>query len=161
MKKRNKRKLTYGDGYVTTISPPGSANAAQHANYELVLERPKINYWKAFLFVILHLVAGYLLALLVGVFLKSSFKDMNLFAVKWFFIPVLVLFALTSRFTCIWCVKLYQRYARAEVRLRCCMEPSCSQYAILAFKKYGTIIGGIKAVKRIKRCCPPGYIDYP
>ncbi|MCM1437659.1 MAG: membrane protein insertion efficiency factor YidD [Roseburia sp.] len=159
--KKKKRKLTYEDGYVDTICPPGSSNAVQHARYDLLLDRPKIHYWKAVLFVLLHLIVGYALALIVGILLKDNFKDMNVFAATWFFIPVLVLFALTSRFTCIFCVKMYQRYARAEVRLRCTMEPSCSHYAILAFKKYGAIAGGIKAIKRIKRCCPPGYIDYP
>lgn len=159
--KKKKRKRTYEDGYVTTISPPGSANAVQHTLYEALLDRPKIRYWVAALFVLGHLVAGYIIALIVGACLKSDFGEMNLFAVTWFFIPVLVLFALTSRITCIWCVKVYQRYAPVGVRLRCCMEPSCSHYAILAFKKYGTIIGGIKAIKRIKRCNPPGWVDYP
>ncbi|MEO0463027.1 MAG: membrane protein insertion efficiency factor YidD [Pseudomonadota bacterium] len=38
----------------------------------------------------------------------------------------------------------------------CRFSPSCSQYAIEALGKYGTIKGGWLAVKRIARCHPWG-----
>ncbi|MGI6401706.1 MAG: membrane protein insertion efficiency factor YidD [Thermoguttaceae bacterium] len=61
----------------------------------------------------------------------------------------------------IWFIRVYQRYAKAETRLRCCYTPSCSEYAILALRKYGALIGGFKTVRRLLRCGPPGGIDYP
>ena len=61
----------------------------------------------------------------------------------------------------IWLIKVYQNRAKFETRLRCCYEPSCSEYAILAIEKYGAIPGAIKTIKRLKRCHPPGGVDYP
>ncbi|MBU5417691.1 membrane protein insertion efficiency factor YidD [Anaerobutyricum soehngenii] len=65
------------------------------------------------------------------------------------------------KYILIWFIRVYQRYAKSETRLRCCYTPSCSEYAILALKKYGLVIGSIKAFKRLLRCGPPGGIDYP
>lgn len=59
-------------------------------------------------------------------------------------------------------IECYQLLAPARVRMRCRFEPSCSQYMILAIKKYGVIKGGIKGIKRIKRChFPNGGYDNP
>lgn len=38
----------------------------------------------------------------------------------------------------------------------CRFEPTCSDYAIDALKKYGGIKGGVKAAYRILRCNPFG-----
>ncbi|MBP7708735.1 membrane protein insertion efficiency factor YidD [Candidatus Pacearchaeota archaeon] len=37
---------------------------------------------------------------------------------------------------------------------KCRFEPSCSQYAEEAIKKYGAIKGTGMAIKRISKCCP-------
>lgn len=127
----------------------------------LTLYRPKINYLKAVLYVLAHLAIGFVAAIVwAGIEhrqLKNIFEN---FGTK-LCIVLSVLFLLTLRFTFIWFVRLYQRYARAEIRLLCCMTPSCSAYAILAFRKYGAIWGGIKTIKRLFRCRYPGGIDYP
>lgn len=61
------------------------------------------------------------------------------------------------------CIKLYQHYAPEEIRRRCLFKPTCSEYAILAIKKYGLIIGLIKTYNRLfKKCKGNIYrIDYP
>jgi len=43
----------------------------------------------------------------------------------------------------------------------CRFYPTCSDYALSAIEKYGVVIGGIKAFKRILRCHPfnPGGYD--
>lgn len=43
----------------------------------------------------------------------------------------------------------------------CRFTPTCSEYGIQAFKKYGVIKGGIKTIWRILRCNPfnPGGHD--
>ena len=38
----------------------------------------------------------------------------------------------------------------------CRFAPSCSEYAILAIRKYGAIKGGWMAAKRLMRCHPWG-----
>jgi putative component of membrane protein insertase Oxa1/YidC/SpoIIIJ protein YidD len=58
-------------------------------------------------------------------------------------------------------VLLYQHYASSSIRLRCCFEPSCSQYTILALKKYGVVVGCIKSVSRMRRCGHQRGMDYP
>lgn len=128
---------------------------------ELKLFRPKISYLKAGLYVITHFAVGFLISL-VWVWIEQG-KTIDWFrsitAKIWITIPLV--FLITLRFSLIWFVKVYQHYAKSETRLRCCMTPSCSEYAILAFKKYGAIWGGIKTWKRLLRCHPPGGVDYP
>lgn len=128
---------------------------------ELKLYRPKISYWKACLYVLAHFVLGVLIAVAWGWFENRNLSELygQIGSKLWIVIPLL--FVLTLRFSLIWFVRVYQHYAKSETRLRCCMTPSCSEYAILAFKKYGAIWGGIKTWKRLLRCHPPGGVDYP
>ncbi len=58
---------------------------------------------------------------------------------------------------------LYQRYADEDIRRRCLFKPTCSEYTILALRKYGVIIGLYKAYVRIfKKCIGNIYrIDFP
>lgn len=59
-------------------------------------------------------------------------------------------------------IHYYQRHAPSRIRNACLYEPSCSNYMILALKKYGFILGGYKGLKRLLRCHPPnGGVDYP
>jgi putative membrane protein insertion efficiency factor len=45
----------------------------------------------------------------------------------------------------------------------CKYHPSCSQYAVDAFRKYGLVRGTLKAAWRLLRCNPwsHGGVDYP
>lgn len=59
-------------------------------------------------------------------------------------------------------VQWYQRTAPETLRKSCRFIPSCSEYMILAVKKYGTIKGVFMGIKRILRChAPNGGVDYP
>ena len=127
---------------------------------ELKLFRPKINYGFAVIYVFLHFIVSYVIAIGIYYCRYHTFNNCLLGSLEYWWILIIV-FAITLRFTLIWFVKLYQRYAKSEVRLRCCMSPSCSQYSILALRKYGAVIGTIKTFRRLMRCKPPGYIDYP
>lgn len=128
---------------------------------ELKLYRPDINFIKAILYVVLHIVVAFFVALIWFFVSQQSMSK----SILQFLYRMLIIFIftnlLTLRFTFIWFVRVYQKYAKSETRLRCCMIPSCSEYAILAFKKYGAIIGGIKTFRRLLRCHPPGEVDYP
>lgn len=125
------------------------------------LYRPTISYAKAILYVVVHVAMGFLFAIVWNCVenkgIVGCFDDIK----TKLLIVIPIMFLLTLRFSFIWFVKLYQRYAKSETRLRCCMTPSCSEYAILAFKKYGALWGGIKTWKRLLRCHSPGEIDYP
>lgn len=131
------------------------------------LYRPKISFKKAAAVVVgtifSTLGVSFLLALLLrktGLFGLENKSQLQVFLKVYWITQILVL-VLTLRYIMIWFIRVYQRYAKSETRLRCCYTPSCSEYAILALKKYGALIGVIKTVKRLLRCGPPGGIDYP
>ena len=60
-------------------------------------------------------------------------------------------------------IELYRNYISPLKKPCCRFYPTCSQYAILAIKKYGALRGTLKAVWRILRCNPfgKGGVDYP
>ena len=60
-------------------------------------------------------------------------------------------------------INFYRRRISPLTPPSCRFYPTCSQYAVLAIKKYGPIKGSIKAIWRILRCHPfsKGGIDYP
>ncbi len=66
-------------------------------------------------------------------------------------------------FVLIAAVKVYQWTLSPLLGPVCRFHPSCSQYFILAVKKYGPIWGTFKGLYRITRCHPwnPGGYDPP
>jgi putative membrane protein insertion efficiency factor len=58
-------------------------------------------------------------------------------------------------------IRLYQLVLSPIVGPACRFYPSCSAYAIEAISRYGTVKGGVLAIKRILRCHPfnPGGVD--
>ncbi|TAH64145.1 MAG: membrane protein insertion efficiency factor YidD [Gottschalkiaceae bacterium] len=58
-------------------------------------------------------------------------------------------------------IKLYQRLISSLSPGKCRFYPSCSNYAIQAIERFGTIKGTVLAVKRILKCHPlnPGGYD--
>ena len=86
----------------------------------------------------------------------SNNQIINIF-IFWF----LITFAVASKYYLIFAVMVYQRFAKAEIRLKCCCYPSCSQYSIIALRKYGTIVGVYLTVKHCINCRPPGLKEFP
>ncbi len=128
---------------------------------ELKLYRPKISYLRASMFIIAH-VAVSEIAISIWLLVNNTLTYTAFFEYqKYLLLLVFVLFMLTLKYTLIWFIRLYQKYAKSETRLRCNMTPSCSEYSILALKKYGVIRGIPKMIGRFKRCGFPGEIDYP
>ena len=57
-------------------------------------------------------------------------------------------------------VRLYQKLLSPVFGRRCRFYPSCSDYFILAVKKYGVVSGSLRGLWRILRChpfCSGGY----
>lgn len=124
------------------------------------LNRPSLTYWQftlkwlsAFVLMVILFVCvwwlmyhfalsfGVSICLFCGIFLFVLFR------LKWLLIDI---------------VKLYQHYAPDEVRRRCRMMPSCSEYAIISLRKYGLIIGIVLSFIRLyKRCGGTYRIEYP
>jgi len=125
------------------------------------LYRPPVTYSKVTLWILVIIIVsiGFSILLQKVLFVLGFFFPNLLYYLSFFIIELLVLlrpFAITL-------IKLYQHYAPEEVRRRCLLKPTCSEYAILAIKKYGTIIGTIKTWRRLKYYCRGDvyYIDEP
>jgi putative membrane protein insertion efficiency factor len=57
-------------------------------------------------------------------------------------------------------IKIYQRIISPVLGPQCRFTPTCSNYALEAFKKYGVFKGGWLAIKRISKCHPWGKSGY-
>ncbi|GAB3006749.1 membrane protein insertion efficiency factor YidD [Niabella terrae] len=57
-------------------------------------------------------------------------------------------------------IKIYQWVISPWLGPKCRYTPTCSQYALLAFRKYGLFKGFWLALKRISRCHPWGGSGY-
>jgi putative membrane protein insertion efficiency factor len=56
----------------------------------------------------------------------------------------------------VWLIRLYQAILSPFLPNACRFTPTCSQYGIDAFKKYGVFKGFLLTIKRIGRCHPWG-----
>lgn len=118
------------------------------------LKRPDISYKKPILCLV-----GFIIGIVLLALIPSSFPIQ-----KWLLIPGFIALygAIFLKKAIIWSVHFYQNKASDKTRLRCVFEPSCSEYMLLAVKKYGVIKGVFKGLKRLLRCHPPnGGKDYP
>jgi putative component of membrane protein insertase Oxa1/YidC/SpoIIIJ protein YidD len=141
------------------------------------INRPDLNIWKAIKKVTIIILVTVLLALILnygfytfGLFtqLPIEIQKFQIENPKLFFLLFtaglgVLAFLMFLRKILIGIVELYQHYASEDVRRRCLFKPTCSEYTILAIKKYGVIIGLYKAYIRIfKKCRGNIYrIDYP
>jgi putative membrane protein insertion efficiency factor len=57
-------------------------------------------------------------------------------------------------------VRLYQRFVSPLSGRRCKYEPTCSQYAISAFRAHGLVKGTVLAGWRLARCNPFSHGGY-
>lgn len=131
------------------------------------LYRPEIHFGKAavvtIITIILALLVSWIIMLMLvcqGIYNSERNGTLIIFLSIYWKVQLIVVLLLL-KYIFIWFIRVYQRYAKSETRLRCCYTPSCSEYTILALKKYGLVLGSIKAIKRLLRCGPPGGIDYP
>lgn len=117
------------------------------------LNRPKMHYTKPVIALIVYMVQLFLLCLIP-------------YGEWWIRVIVLAVYTVAymsfiAKRAVIWMVHLYQNLASDETRLKCVFEPSCSEYMILAVKKYGVVRGVFKGIKRLRRCGHEHGIDYP
>ena len=85
----------------------------------------------------------------------------NRFHIHWFIShPVTVsvvactlCFLLILKRAIIGCVRFYQHYAPEDIRRKCILKPTCSEYMILAVNKYGVFTGMKKSIYRLLVTC--------
>ena len=127
----------------------------RNADEENALTRPKVKVFLPITLGLVYMLLGFVFFILFrinGPFLTSIFLVLiYYFFLIYFFRKKIV----------IWFIHLYQMRAPAEVRAKCVFTPSCSEYMILAIRKFGLVGGVKKGIDRLRRCGPPSQIDYP
>jgi putative component of membrane protein insertase Oxa1/YidC/SpoIIIJ protein YidD len=150
-----------------TYDIPGEEEQSEAWDYvcRRILPRPDMHIKKALACSSLFLAITLGFALMLCLFLK-----LTLFMPPPFFLYVFVFaasfftgLALCSKKLIIGLIKLYQHYAPERIRRKCIFKPTCSEYMILAIKKYGLIKGLYKGFYRLFVKCRGYYysIDYP
>lgn len=133
------------------------------------LNRPNTNWMTAVLYIIsisfLSLVISTLLCLVlktVGILSINELNNIKIL-ITIYILVFSVITLLTLKMTLIGLVHLYQHYAPEWMRRRCMCMPTCSEYMILAIRKYGPFVGTYKGIKRLtKKCSGIVFkIDYP
>lgn len=134
---------------------------------ERPLVRPPITFKKAAVNIFAFIAVNVIFALLtffisfsLGIINVAKHKELLFIAL--FFLCFCVLFSFIIRKKIVVAlIQLYQHYAPEDVRRRCLLKPTCSEYAILAVQKYGIIRGGIKTWIRLNYKCRGNvyYID--
>ena len=66
---------------------------------------------------------------------------------------IIVCFLVMLKRIVIGVVKLYQHYAPENIRRKCILKPTCSEYMILAVEKYGVLHGIKKGIYRLMFTC--------
>lgn len=126
-------------------------------HYKRVLNYPKMRY-KVILFNVLGFLIVITLIVIAMWYLTNNVLVTVLVPIS---VGLIYLFIRLSSIL-IFFVECYQLLAPEKTRMKCRFEPSCSQYMILAIRKYGAIKGLIKGLKRLKRCgYPNGGYDMP
>tara|TARA_B100001057_G_scaffold73236_1_gene67579 strand:+ start:1018 stop:1239 length:222 start_codon:yes stop_codon:yes gene_type:complete len=57
-------------------------------------------------------------------------------------------------------IKAYKNFISPLLPATCRFQPTCSQYALEALKKFGLFKGGLLTIKRISKCHPWGGSGY-
>ena len=101
--------------------------------------RPKTAIWSpVLLFVFLIFVGGgigIVIAKIFDIYFPSNVTQPKIFIVG----SVVLLLLFGMRRLLILCVECYQHYAPEEYRRLCLCKPTCSEYALIALKKYNFI----------------------
>jgi putative component of membrane protein insertase Oxa1/YidC/SpoIIIJ protein YidD len=127
-------------------------------NREII--RPKTNIITVIKYLIVLEVTTLLIVLGTAKLLVFVGFDYN-FTLLHFLTTVILIILFLKRISILF-IELYQHYASEEKRRKCTLRPSCSEYAILALKKYW-ILKALKLIYiRLFRKCNGIYsIDYP
>ena len=118
------------------------------------------SYWLAFLELFISIIS--IFAIWFALYYLIRNNDWQLPLIITLYVICIILTILIAELFFIAIVRLYRLFAPQRLRNRCRYTPTCSVYMIVSLRKYGTIVGLYKGVKRILRCHPPyGGVDEP
>lgn len=126
-------------------------------HYKRILTRPRIR-WFRFAVSLLGMI-------ICAISLMTMFHIIGMLAwVRYILAAIFIIVYCMIHKEIILCetIRIYQHYAPDRIRNRCCCEPSCSNYMIMAIQKNGPIIGIFRGLRRLKKCgIEVSGIDYP
>lgn len=129
-----------------------------HSDSKAEIIRPDVSWRQALLRLVLIIAGG---AMVSWMLIRILPVDI----ISWSLLSELCIAAIaliTVRGNLLMAISLYQRYAPENVRGRCAMTPTCSEYAIMAIRRYGILRGSWKTYCRLRyRCDGTPIIDYP
>ena len=118
------------------------------------------SYWLAFLELFISIIS--IFAIWFALYYLIRNNDWQLPLIITLYVICIILTILIAELFFIAIVRLYRLFAPQRLRNRCRYTPTCSVYMIVSLRKYGTIVGLYKGVKRILRCNPHyGGVDEP
>lgn len=123
--------------------------------------RPKTTIWSPVLLCIFLIFLGsgigIVIAKIFDIYLSSNVTRSIIFIVA----SIALSFLFGMRRVLIFCVECYQHYAPEEYRRLCLCKPTCSEYALIALKKYNFIRAMYLIYIRLTKTCRDTYkIDY-
>lgn len=130
--------------------------------------RPKVHFLRAMISVTIAAIAiGALVWFILWVLSKCDWYSAvtmsynSQFALLYSLIALVVI-VFSLKHIVVFIIRIYQRYMPYDIRCNCLFVPNCSEYMILAIKKYGVYKGVRKGFNRLGRCHEPnGGVDYP
>lgn len=134
--------------YLLLLKKHEEQKALEEYQKTRILPRPQTTKAHLAFYTVLFLCA------LSGMCLGFSFMRLSMpVRVVLFLICIFVFCEFCFRFLGVKAVECYQHYASEDRRRRCLCIPSCSEYAILCFKKYFFIKAIFKIRKRLYKTC--------
>lgn len=115
---------------------------------EHLVQRPQLNVNQLLRTALFHLTAATSIAGSLSFLLGASI----LWGIAGVVVYVTVVCLLKSQSLVIWLIRFYQAKAKAEVRLRCKMKPSCSEYMAICVRQHGVVAGVRKGLERVRSC---------
>ncbi len=159
--KKNKEKCKSCANKVTVLESYGEI----YPDTGRKLYRPKINWFVVILQVLFAVLfsafLGITALLVVETFLSPALSETALF---WICVGTsfLLYILMSLKGLTIFSIRLYQKFGPYELRSRCIYYPNCSEYMILAIRKYGLFKGVKMGKNRFRRCVEPnGGVDFP
>jgi putative component of membrane protein insertase Oxa1/YidC/SpoIIIJ protein YidD len=123
------------------------------------ISRPIINYSVIAAKIFAHFLCLCLLSVTLSNFFDQNFQIFYTLGISVVYLVIIALISAKSAVLCL--IKLYQARAPSEIRAKCVMSPSCSEYMAGAIEKYGLYSGVSRGFHRLRRCAPPARFDYP
>lgn len=125
------------------------------------LYRPDVTYIKLLLYCIAYVIIFFTF-IIVTIFITNCIFNEEWIIVISILLICLIFLGTTIKYIFMKAIECYQHYASEELRRSCVCKPTCSEYALIALKKYNIIKACILIYTRLTIGCSGDYHeDYP